>query len=357
MASSADSLAVPAPGSETAAVLLTEAAILAGLAASVVVLGLWAATIGPAGIGFFDAARTVVEWIFPGTFDVPKMTHTVIVNIRLPRILMADLAGFGLGMSGFAMQAVLRNPLASPYTLGISAAAGFGASLAIVLGIGILSEQYMIVGNAFFFALIASALVLVFSMRGNSSPETVILTGVAMMFLFSAGITLLQYLGDPYAVQSVVFWLIGDVGRASWSKLGALGATLAVATPYLVYKGWDIGILRFGDDTAASLGVRVDRTRMGVMAACSLTTACLVSFVGTIAFVGLIAPHVVKLAGRANERFGLIASGFVGAILLASADMVALTVLKPNVLPIGVVTAFLGVPLFLVLIRRGRRLP
>ena len=96
---------------------------------------------------------------------------------------------------------------------------------------------------------------------------------------------------------------------------------------------------------------------MGVMTACSLTTACLVSFVGTIAFVGLIAPHVVKLAGRANERFGLIASGFVGAILLASADMVALTVLKPNVLPIGVVTAFLGVPLFLVLIRRGRRLP
>ena len=202
LASFADSAAVSAPVAEPAAALFTEAAILVGLAVTVAVLGLWAATIGPAGIGFFDAARTVVEWIVPGTFDVPKMTHTVIVNIRLPRILMADLAGFGLGMSGFAMQAVLRNPLASPYTLGISAAAGFGASLAIVLGIGILSEQYMIVGNAFFFALIASALVLLFSVRNNSSPETVILTGVAMMFLFSAGITLLQYLGDPYAVQS-----------------------------------------------------------------------------------------------------------------------------------------------------------
>jgi iron complex transport system permease protein len=335
---------------------LSEMAVLSGLALSVVVLGFWAATIGPAGIGFLDAVRAVSAWLAPGSFDVPKMTHTVVVNIRLPRILMADLAGFGLGISGFAMQAVLRNPLASPYTLGISAAAGFGASLAIVLGIGILSSQYMVVGNAFLFALIASGLVLTMSVRDSSGPETVILTGVAMMFLFSAGITLLQYLGDPYAVQSVVFWLIGDVGRASWSKLALLGAVLGLTTPFLVFKAWDIAILRFGDDTAASLGVRVGWTRIGVMGACSLTTACLVSFVGTIAFVGLVAPHIVKLAGQTREWFGLLASGFVGAILLAAADMIALTALKPNVLPIGVITAFLGVPLFLFLIRRGRRL-
>lgn len=325
------------------------------LAATTVVLGIWAATIGPANIGFTDAARAVAGWIAPGSFDVPKMTHTVVINVRLPRILMADLAGFGLGMAGFAMQAVLRNPLASPYTLGISAAAGFGASLAIVLGVGIVSQQYMIVGNAFFFALVASGLVLTLAMRDTSNTETVILTGVAMMFLFSAGITLLQYIGDPYAVQSVVFWLIGDVGRASWPKLGLLAGVLGMTAPYLVYRGWDIGILRLGDDTAASLGVPAGWTRMGVMAACSLTTACLVSFVGTIAFVGLVAPHIVKLTGRTSERFGLIASGLTGAILLAAADMVALTILKPNVLPIGVITAFLGVPLFLVLIRRGSR--
>ncbi|MCG8509296.1 MAG: iron ABC transporter permease, partial [Rhodospirillales bacterium] len=154
MASSIDPAAESQIGPKAGA--LGGVAMLVLLAATTVVLGIWAATIGPADIGFAEAARTVAGWIVPGSFDVPKMTHTVVINVRLPRILMADLAGFGLGMSGFAMQAVLRNPLASPYTLGISAAAGFGASLAIVLGVGIVSPQYMPVGNAFFFALVAS---------------------------------------------------------------------------------------------------------------------------------------------------------------------------------------------------------
>ena len=205
------------------------------------------------------------------------------------------------------------------------------------------------------FSLLASILVLGFASGRNARPEAVILSGVAVMFLFSAGITLLQFIADPYAVQAVVFWLIGDVGRASWDKILIMVLVICLVTPFLLFKSWDIGILRLGDETAESLGVRVSLTRMGVMAACSLLTASVVAFVGAIGFIGLVAPHMVKLAGRGSELFRLLASGMVGAILLASSDMVALTVLAPNILPIGVVTSFLGVPLFMFLIKRGKQ--
>ena len=335
--------------------LISEAVIIGLLVSLSIFLAFWAMSIGPAGIGWQEAFKALWTHFVPGSFAVSEMTSTVVVNIRAPRIIMANLAGFGLGMCGYAMQSVLKNPLASPYTLGLSAAAGFGAALAIVLGIGVLSAQYLIVGNAFVFSLLASMLVLGFASGRNARPESVILSGVAVMFLFSAGTTLLQFIADPYAVQAVVFWLIGDVGRASWDKIAVMVMVICLVTPYLLFKGWDIGILRMGDETAASLGVRVGLTRMGVMATCSLLTASVVAFVGAIGFIGLVAPHIVKLAGRGSEHFGLIASGMVGAILLASADMIALTVLAPNVLPIGVVTAFLGVPLFMFLIQRGKK--
>jgi iron complex transport system permease protein len=310
-------------------------------------LAILAATIGPADISFVQVCRTLGAELLPGSGPVNELHRTIVLNVRLPRILMANLAGFGLGIAGAAMQSVLKNPLASPYTLGISAGAGFGAALAIVLGVGVLSGTFFIAGNAFVFALLTAFVVLALSGRRQAPTETMILAGIALMFLFSSGITLLQFIADPYAVQAVVFWLIGDVGRATWQHLHLIGLVLGLVTPYLVFKGWDMEILSFGDDTATALGVHVGWTRRGIMLACSLLTAAIVSFVGTIGFIGLVAPHIVRLALRGGHRIHLIGSGLTGAILLSSADMAALTLLAPNVLPIGVVTALMGVPLFL----------
>ena len=329
---------------------------LAALCVADLLLAAWAATIGPADLTVAQACRAFWEYLFPGSFQVPELHNVVVMNIRLPRIIMANIVGLGLGMAGCAMQGVLKNPLASPYTLGISAAAGFGAALAIVLGVGVFSSQYLIVGNAFIFALGCSLVVLGLSGSRNASPESMILAGIAIMFLFSAGITVLQYIADPYAVQSVVFWLVGDVGRASWEKIALGSGVLGLAAPYLMFKAWDLDIIGFGDETAISLGINADWTRRLVMIVCSIMTASLVAFVGTIGFIGLVAPHIARLAFKANHSFLLPASGLIGALLLSAADMIALTVLAPEVLPIGVVTAFMGVPIFLFFIIRRKEI-
>lgn len=348
----AEKIAYDLSGKKTARLILVAALVIIDF-----LLAGWAATIGPADITITQAYAAIIDLVLPGYFDVPAMHHTVVVNIRLPRILMANLAGFGLGMAGCAMQGVLKNPLASPYTLGISAAAGFGASLAIVLGVGIISSQYMIVVNAFVFALACSAAVLMISGRRDAMPETMILAGIAIMFLFSAGVTVMQFIADPYAIQAVVFWLVGDVGRASWGGLMLNALILLPATVYLIKKTWDLDILGFGDETAVSLGVNVGWTRNSIMAVCSILTAAIVAFIGAVGFIGLVAPHIMRLAVKDNHRMLIPASGLAGAVLLSAADMVSLTILAPNVMPVGVITSIMGVPLFLYFIVRGKRKP
>jgi iron complex transport system permease protein len=253
------------------------------------------------------------------------------------------------------MQGVLRNPLADPYMLGVASSAGFGASLAILAGAGIFGGQYMIIGNAFIFALLCSALILGLSSRKGSTPGTMILTGFAMMFLFSALTTLLQYFAESEAVRAAVFWMIGDLGKASWEKLAVVAAVTVCCVPLLIWKSWDLNIMGAGDESAKSLGVRVERVRIVIMVVASLMVSSIVSFTGTIGFVGLVAPHVSRMVIGGDNRYLLPASGLVGAALLLLADTVARTVMAPVILPVGVVTAFLGVPLFVYLImKRGR---
>ncbi len=320
----------------------------------IVIVGV-AATLGPAGLSIGDVYAAIAARFFPGHFNVSPLADSVVWNLRLPRIFMGLLAGFGLGVAGAVMQGVLRNPLASPFTLGISAAAGFGASLAIVLGVGIVAGKHLIIANAFVFSLLCTILMLALASRTSGNPATMILAGVALGFLFSAGTTLLQYFGDPYAVQAVVFWLIGDVGRTSWEKLSLVGITLLVTAPLLFWKSWDLNAMSSGDETARSLGVNVTTARISMMVITSLITATIVSFVGTIGFIGLVAPHIVRMAIGGDNRFVVPLSGMVGALLLAGADIVALQAMAPIVLPIGVITALMGVPLFLYFILRRKK--
>ncbi len=312
-------------------------------------------SLGPLKFSVLEVYATILDRFIPNFFDVPELAPIVVWNIRINRVIMGVLAGAGLAIAGAEMQGILRNPLASPYTLGISAGAGFGAALALILGAGFFRGEYAVVGNAFIFALISSLVILGLVARSRATPETMILAGVAMMYLFSAGTTLLQYFGDPEEVTAVVFWIVGDLGKANWDKLSLLAIVSACCIPLLLSKSWDLNAMGAGDETAESLGVNVKRSRMFIMVVASLLVASIVSFTGTIGFIGLVAPHMVRMVIGGDNRFILPASALAGGLLLVVADVVAMNIMAPIIIPIGVMTAFMGVPLFFYLIMRRRR--
>ena len=312
----------------------------------------------------------VYSIIFRCLFQSPETTKEVIVwDLRLPRILMGILAGTGLAIAGTIMQAILRNPLASPFTLGISAGAGFGAALAILLGAGLVGGKYLIIGNAFIFALIPTFVIIGLTRFRRATPETMILAGIALLYIFSAATTLLMYFGEAEAVKEAYFWMVGSLGKSSWEQLifqlkldsasiimpGAVPAVLIVCIIPLMLKSWDLNVMSAGDETAKSLGVNVEQTRIFVLILASLMTAAIVSFTGTIGFVGLVAPHMCRIVIGADNRFLIPASGLLGGALLLAADTAARTIMAPVILPVGVLTAFMGGPLFLYLILRRRK--
>ncbi len=253
------------------------------------------------------------------------------------------------------MQGILKNPLASPFTLGIASAAGFGAALAIVLGAGFVGGEYLIIFNAFIFTLLASLSVYGLAKYKGITPETMILAGIAIMYLFSAMTSFLQYVGQAEQVQEVVFWMMGSLGRSSWDKVWVVTAVIAACFPYLLLKSWDINALGAGDETAKSLGVDVEKTRVICMVLVSLITASVICFTGTIGFIGLVAPHITRMVIGGDHRFLLPASALVGGLLLLAADTVARTIMAPVILPVGIMTSFLGVPFFVYLFMRRKK--
>lgn len=314
-----------------------------------------AATIGPIALSIEDIYKTILSRFASELFEINETSSIVIWNIRLPRILMGLVAGFGLGIAGAVMQGILRNPLASPYTLGISSGAGFGAALAIIFGAGLVGGEYLIVVNALIFSLLCSMIILGLASRKGATPETLILAGIAMMYFFSACTTLLEFFADPDAVKAVVFWMAGSLAKSTWPKVFLTSLVLVLTVPFLLWRSWDMNVIGSGDDTARSLGINVYRTRLSLMVVVSLITASVVCFTGAIAFVGLVSPHITRMVIGGDNRFVLPASGLLGGLILVASDIVAMNVIAPVVIPIGVMTAFLGVPLFFYLINRRRR--
>lgn len=283
------------------------------------------------------------------------LSEVIVWELRLPRLLLALFAGAGLALAGAVSQALLRNPLASPYTLGVSSAAGFGASLGLVLGLGPLGGEYLVVANAFCFALLSTLLVWGLSERKGMSSESVILAGIAVMYLFSSLTSILQYVAEPRALQGVVFWLMGGLHTATWERfLPVLFITL-LCSPLLLRYSWDLNALAMGDEVARGLGVNVRRVRGAGLILFSLLTAGIVSFTGTIGFIGLVSPHLARMLVGGDHRFVLPCSCLLGALLLLAADTVARTVIAPTEIPVGAVTALLGIPFFLHLLMRKRR--
>lgn len=276
-------------------------------------------------------------------------------GLRLHRILMGVVAGAGLGVAGAAMQGILKNPLASPFTLGISSAASFGAALAIILGAGFAGGEYLIIGNAFVFTLLATFAVYGLAKYKGITPETMILAGIAIMYFFSAMTSFLQYVGRAEQVQEVVFWMMGSLGRSSWDKVYASALMIIICLPYLILKSWDINAIGAGDETAKSLGVNVERIRVLSMIFASLITASVICFTGTIGFIGLVAPHMTRMVIGGDHRFLIPGSALMGSVILLAADTLARTVLAPVILPVGIMTSFLGVPFFVYLFMKRRK--
>lgn len=296
----------------------------------------------------------------------PK-TDIIVLNIRLPRILTAIVAGAGLSAAGCVMQSILRNPLASSSTLGISQGAAFGAAAAIILfnagaqkqsldGI-VFSNPYLISVCAFIGAMLSTVIILGLSKIKKTTPETMILCGVALSSLFAGGTALLQYFADDVKIAAVVFWTFGNLGSTSHKEILIMGGAVCLSLTYFFFNVWNYNALQNGESTAKGLGVDTDVVRLAGMAVCSFTASVIVSYVGIINFIGLIAPHLMRRIVGSDYRFLLPASAFAGAVLLLLSDTFARLAVQPVVLPIGAITSFLGAPLFIALIfKTGKRL-
>ena len=331
--------------------------IIAGIALVMAIAVISIAT-GTVAIPVTDVVRTLTGYTVSTTFD------SIVWNIRLPQILTAIVAGAGLAITGVVMQSILRNPLGSPFTLGISNASAFGAAFSIMLlDTGSTSSSDIIINNpyittiaAFSSAMLVTFVILMFAkLRGNTS-ETMILVGVAMGSLFSAGTMFLQYFADETQLSSIVFWAFGDTARASWSELGLISAVVIVASIYFALNRWKYNAIDAGDDTAKGLGVDVDKVRIRGMMCASLVTATTVAFLGVIGFVGLICPHMARRLIGDDHRFLLTGSIVAGSLLLLSADTIARVIIQPYQLPVAVLTSFLGAPAFIYLILKGKRI-
>jgi iron complex transport system permease protein len=326
------------------------------LVVALILLAIGATSIGSSSLGFGDAARVIASKVFPfAHIHISSVENAIIWHIRFPRVILALLAGVGFAASGTAMQGVLRNPLVSPYTLGLSSGAAFGAALAIVTGVGVVgSGNYLIILNAFIFALLTMALVYGIARIRGITPETMILAGIAVTYLFMAGVSLLEYTAGE-ELATIVYWIMGSLTAASWHQIYFVLPVVLICVPLMMRYAWDLNVMGAGDEVATSLGTNVKRVRVICLTLATIVTATIISFTGIIGFIGLVAPHITRMIIGGDHRFLLPCSCLVGAIILLSADTLARTIIAPTMIPVGIMTAFLGVPFFIFLLVRKRR--
>lgn len=323
----------------------------------VFILSIFAMSQGAYKIPFFK----VIETVFGGGDDVE---HVVIWNIRLPIIVASILIGSSLALSGTIMQCVMKNPLASPYTLGISSAASFGAALAIAgAHIPILTGSFMgdllngpygISIIAFSFAMIAVGIVLAFSRTVNSNPESMVLIGVALGSIFSAALSSLQYFVPDSTLSSLVYWQFGDLSKAEWNELKIILAIFIPILLYVVFHRLDYNAMSAGEEVAQSLGINTKRLTILTMTLSSALAAVCISFVGIIGFIGLLGPHIMRRIVGNDHRFLIPASMLMGTFVLLASDSLGRLAFD-TVIPVGIITSFLGGPLFLYILITNRR--
>ena len=307
---------------------------------------------GPSGLTFADVLTGLLR---PETLDAGQ--RVIVWEVRLPYAVMALLVGASLGLAGAEMQTALNNPLASPFTLGLSAAAAVGASVALVSGLTLVAfgENLAVPLLAFVFACGATLLIQLLAWRYGATVDSVVLFGIALLFSFEALLWLMQFVADSNALQQIVFWTMGSLSRATWNKIALVAAVLLVCALWSGKNAWSLTALRAGEDQARSFGIAVERLRLITLLRVSLLAATALSFVGTIGFVGLVGPHIARLLLGEDHRYYLPGSALAGALMLSGASILSKTLVPGVVLPIGIITALVGVPMFMALILSRRR--
>ncbi|SHF06779.1 iron complex transport system permease protein [Modicisalibacter ilicicola DSM 19980] len=326
--------------------------LLAGMTALVLLTFLADVAIGP---GRYSLGEVFSALLSPG--QATDVLAVVVWEIRLPVASMAVLVGGALALAGAEMQTILDNPLADPFTLGISSAASFGAALAIVLGWGLvpLAGTLLVTGNAFVLAMLATLSIWGISRLRGVSVQTMVLMGIAIMFFFNALLGLMQYLASSEALQQLVFWSLGSLAKASWGKVGLLLLSVALCTTIFLQARWRLTALRLGDLHARAMGIDVGRLRMTVLLCCSLLAATAVAFAGTIGFVGLVGPHIARLLVGEDQRIFLPMAALCGALIMSLTSILSKTLIPGILFPVGIVTALIGLPFFVSLILRSRK--
>jgi len=324
--------------------------LVAAAVALVVVCGV-AVTIGPAAVSFAQVAGSIGAHLGLATEPVPLLIDSIVWQLRLPRVLTAALVGAGLALSGAVMQSVTRNPLADPYLLGLSSGASVGAVCVVILGIG-----FILPAAAFAGALLALMATLgIAKVGGTITPVRAVLAGLAIAQLAGALTSFIIFWaakGDSY--REILNWLLGSVAGATWESVAIAATAMTVIGTVIILSATRLDAFAFGDTSAASLGINVNRTRWALLGSVALLTGAMVAVSGSIGFVGLILPHLVRGISGPGHRRLLPLVAVCGALFLVIADTLARTVFDPRELPVGIITAFIGVPVFILLIKRKK---
>lgn len=332
--------------------------VMFALVVIVCALAVWSMTIGSIEL----SPGEIVAGLF-GQAD--GRVNTVVQNMRLPRVLVAVIAGIALALAGCAYQSTLRNPLASASTLGIAQGAAFGASIAIILvsgGSPHNSAAYEGVSTgdpiitalfAFAGAMLSTVVILGLSRFREMSPESIVLLGVALSALFTAGTTMVQFFAEDSQVAAVVFWTFGDLSRVTRAQIVVMAVVTAASAVFFFVNRWNYNAIEGGEGLAHGLGVNVSRIRLASMVVASAAASCVIAFCGIINFVGLVAPHIMRRLLGADYRYLLPASALAGAALLLISDMLCHVVVAPLILPISAITSFVGAPIFIYLLFKG----
>jgi iron complex transport system permease protein len=327
------------------------------IAATVIFIGVG---VGSVDIPLVDIFKVFGHHFMPGTVGPPSKEYYTdfILGSRLPRMLLVVLTGFSLGIAGMIMQGLLRNPLVSPFTLGVSTAASFGAAVAIVLGSSLFGSTMsltVLLGSvsfgindivkmvfAFGFAMISIGIILLLARGKHVSRSMVILAGVVISYLFQAGLMATKYFSDDQQLRDITLWTMGSMSGATWGSIAILLPVVAICSMYLFKMSMDINALSAGDDVATSLGVNVQSLRKRGLVICTLVASACLAFTGVIGFIGLMAPHICRMVIGNDSRYLMPAAGLMGIVILAISDLFCRLIIRPGELPIGIVLYLVG---------------
>ena len=319
-----------------------------------------------------DVLTSIGHTLFPSLISGPsRVTEIIVMKISIPRVLLALLTGCTLGIAGCIMQSTLRNPLVSPFTLGVSSAASFGAALTILLGpmlfgafyyasidfigISIQMQHVTMVLFAFAFGMISILLVLFMGKSRNQSKSILILAGVVIGYIFQAGITAMKYLSDDATLREITVWLMGGMWGASWKCIFVLLPIVVITTIYFVRLSPKFDAISGGDEVAKTLGVDVKKLRTRSLVIVTLTTSACIAFTGVIGFIGLMAPHLTRMIIGNKQQYLIPGSALMGAVILVLSDMVSRLIIAPAEMPVGILMYVIGGVFFIYMITNRRR--